>query len=85
MPTTISSVNFQGNSGYVDSDVDGIKLFVDASNGKLASNGDNAQFNTGTKLQVPVKSAGDVVTVESHPYNFTEIKVGGTIYTDLTV
>ena len=85
VPATISSVNFQGNSGYVDSDVDGIKLFVDASNGKLASNGDNAQFNTGTKLQVPVKSAGDVVTVESHPYNFTEIKVGGTIYTDLTV
>ncbi len=85
VPTTISSVSFEGNSGYVDSDVDGIKLYVNATNGKFVSNGDNVQFNTGTKLQVPVKSAGDVVTVVSHSYNFSEIKVGGTTYTDLTV
>ena len=85
VPATLSSVHIEGGTGYVDSDVEGILLFVDATNGKFKSNGDNVQFNTGTKLQVPVKSAGDVVTVESHSYNFTEIKVGGTIYTDLTV
>ena len=85
VPSTLSSVNFEGNSGTVASDVEGIEMSVDATSGKFKANGNNVQFNAGTKLQIPVKAAGDVVTVKAHSYNFEEIKVGGTIYTTQTV
>jgi len=85
IPATISSVAIEGRTDNVASDVEGIQMVVDATSGKLSSNGDNAQFNKGTKLQVPVGSTTDVVTVVSHPYNFVSIKVGGTVYTDQTV
>jgi pectin methylesterase-like acyl-CoA thioesterase len=81
-----TNTNFsEGNTGYLDSDVSGIQLYVDATNnGKLKNNGDCAQFNTGTKLHVPVGSTTDVVTVVAHAYNFANIKIGGTVYTTLT-
>lgn len=73
-----SSTNFEGVSADLQSNVDGIVLHVDATNGKFAvSDSKNyAQFNQSTVLQVPVKSANDVVTVKSFPgqYNYT---VGG--------
>ncbi|MBO4827638.1 MAG: hypothetical protein J5506_10500 [Prevotella sp.] len=84
IPSTIANVHIENGTGTVASNVEGIELFVDATKGKLASNGDNAQFNKETIIQVPVKSAGDIVTVASHSYNFTEIKVGGSISTSLT-
>ena len=85
IPATISSVAIEGRTDNVASDVEGIQMVVDATNGKLSSNGNNAQFNAGTKLQIPVGSTADVVTVHSHEYNFVSIKVGGTVYTDQTV
>ena len=83
-PVTIGDVHIEGDTGLVPSDVDGIALFVDATNGKLKSNGDNVQFNKGTIIRVPVVSSNDIVTVVAHPYNFTEIKIGGNIYTTET-
>ena len=80
VPATIANVHIEGSTGTVASDVAGIELFVDASKGKLKSNGDNVQFNQGTIIRVPVISSNDVVTVMAHPYNFTEIKIGGNIY-----
>jgi hypothetical protein len=79
-PTSLASVHIEGTTGTVASSVEGIELFVDATNGKLASNGDNVQFNKGTILRVPVVSSNDIVIVIAHPYNFTEIKIGGNIY-----
>ena len=79
-PTSLASVHIEGTTGTVASSVEGIELFVDATNGKLASNGDNVQFNKGTILRVPVISSNDIVIVIAHPYNFTEIKIGGNIY-----
>ena len=81
VPATIANVHIEGSTGTVTSDVDGIELFVDAAKGKLKSNGDNVQFNQGTIIRVPVISSNDVVTVVAHPYNFTEIKIGGNIFT----
>ena len=81
IPASIANVHIEGTTGTVASDVDGIELFVDATSGKLKSNGDNVQFNNGTILRVPVISSSDVVTVVAHPYNFAEIKIGGNIYT----
>ena len=77
LPEGIRSTSIQKTTGNVASTVEGITMYVDATSGKLAgrTNGD-AQFNSGTILQVPVKSAKDVVTVTSYPgyHNYT---VGG--------
>ncbi|MBR1688520.1 MAG: InlB B-repeat-containing protein, partial [Prevotella sp.] len=65
------ATNFQGNSGTLQSTVEGIVMKVDATSGKLYSIGrNNAQMNPGTILKVPVFSTKDVVTVEGYPgYN----------------
>ncbi len=71
-----TATNFEKKTGTVASTVEGITLYVDASSGKLKGRDTDAQFNSGTILQVPVKSAKDVVTVTSYPncHNYT---VGG--------
>ena len=62
-----ASTNFEGKTGDLKSNVDGVVLHVDATNGKLNAEKNNyAQFNQGTILQVPVKSVNDVVTVKSY-------------------
>ncbi|WP_081657687.1 pectinesterase family protein [Prevotella sp. AGR2160] len=85
IPSTITSVAVQGRTGVVASDVDGILLTVDATNGKLAarSNGD-AQFNSGTIIQVPVKHAKDEVTVVSDGAAYTNYTIGGIEATEVT-
>ena len=62
-----AATNFQGKTGDIASTVDGIMLHVDATKGKLKGRDTDAQFNQGTILQVPVKSAKDIVTVTSYP------------------
>ena len=76
-----TATNFQGKVGDITSTVDGILLHVDATNGKLKGRTTDAQFNTGTILQVPIKSAKDIVTVTScHGYhNYT---IGGIAATE---
>ena len=76
-----AATNFQGKVGDITSTVDGILLHVDATNGKLKGRTTDAQFNTGTILQVPVKSAKDIVTVTSCPsyHNYT---IGGIAATE---
>ena len=69
IPETIVNVNIQGaNEGDVASNVEGISLHVISNGGKLQYNSSGyAQFNANTTIQVPVKNAGDVVTVVSYP------------------
>lgn len=76
-----TATNYQGKVGDITSTVDGILLHVDATNGKLKGRDTDAQFNTGTILQVPVKSAKDIVTVTSYPgyHNYT---IGGVAATE---
>lgn len=76
-----AATNFQGKVGDITSTVDGILLHVDATNGKLKGRDTDAQFNTGTILQVPVKSAKDIITVTSYPgyHNYT---IGGVAATE---
>lgn len=63
--TTMEGTN--NSSGTFESDVEGIELYVDATNGKFGPNGDNVQFNAGTILRIPVISTKDVVTVTGYP------------------
>ena len=65
---------FQGNSGNVASDVDGIGLTVDATSGKFDSQNrtGDAQVNSGTIIKIPVKNAKDKVTiVGNYQVNYT--------------
>lgn len=82
-PTGIcESTNYQGVTADIPSDVEGVLMHVDATNGKLNCVGrNNAQFNQGTVLQVPVKSAKDVVTVKAYP-GYASYSVGGVAATE---
>ncbi len=62
------ATNYQKVTADIPSTVEGIVMHVDATNGKLYCIGrNNAQFNQGTKLQVPVKSTRDTITVKAYP------------------
>lgn len=76
-----TAANFQGNEGDLASTVEGITMHVNATQGKLKGRTYDAQFNTGTILQIPVKSANDVVTVTSYP-NYHNLTVGGKAATE---
>ena len=57
-----TAANFQGNEGDLASTVEGITMHVNATQGKLKGRTSDAQYNVGTILQIPVKSAKDVVS-----------------------
>ena len=62
------STNYQGVEADIASDVEGVAMHVDATNGKLYCVGrNNAQMNPGTILRVPVSSTDDYVTVVGYP------------------
>ena len=71
-----SAATFEKNTGNIPSTVEGVSLYVDATNGKFKNNGNNVQFNQGTILQVPVKSTRDIVVVENYP-GYKAYTVGG--------
>ena len=71
-----TAANFQGNEGDLASTVEGITMHVNATQGKLKGRTSDAQYNVGTILQIPVKSAKDVVTVTTYP-NYHNLTVGG--------
>ena len=76
-----TAANFQGKEGDLASTVEGITMHVNATQGKLKGRTSDAQFNTGAILQIPVKSANDVVTVTSYP-NYHNLTVGGKAATE---
>lgn len=80
VPASIASVVYQNTTGSVLSNVSGVSMFVDATSGKLQANGDNAMFNAGTKLHIPVVSTLDVVTFTPHPYNYKGVTIGDDDY-----
>ena len=71
-----TAANFQGKEGDLASTVEGITMHVNATQGKLKGRTSDAQFNTGAILQIPVKSANDVVTVTTYS-NYHYLTVGG--------
>ena len=76
-----TAANFQGKEGDLASTVEGITMHVNATQGKLKGRTSDVQFNTGTILQIPVKSANDIVTVTSYP-NYHNLTVGGKVATE---
>lgn len=78
VPASLSDVALEGSIGELASTVDGVSLYVDATNGKfnVKDRSSDAQVNQGTIIRVPVKSAKDIVTVTSYP-NYHNYTVGG--------
>ena len=76
-----TAANFQGKEGDLASTIEGISMHVNATQGKLKGRTSDVQFNAGTILQIPVKSANDVVTVTSYP-NYHNLTVGGKAATE---
>ena len=78
IPATLSDVALEGNTGEVASDVEGVSLYVDATNGKFNAKDRDAdvQVNEGTVIRVPVKSARDIVSVTPSP-NYGNFTIGG--------
>ena len=60
----------QNNTGYYNG------LYIDASTGKLATSGDKAQFNGGTKIVVPV-TGRCTVSVEAYSGMYALYTIGG--------
>lgn len=76
-----TAANFQGKEGDLASTVEGITMHINATQGKLKGRTSDVQFNAGTILQIPVKSANDVVTITSYP-NYHNLTVGGKAATE---
>ncbi|MCD8291903.1 MAG: pectinesterase family protein [Prevotella sp.] len=82
VPEGIKATAIENGTGTIESTVDGITMYVDASSGKLNSadryeqGATDAQFNSGTIIRVPVVSTSDVVTVVGYP-NYSYYTIGG--------
>lgn len=87
IPATLTGTSIQKTSGEVASTIEGVNLYVDATNGKFAVRDGDVQINTGTIIRVPVKSGKDVITVTAYPncHNFTIAgKIVNNDYTEYT-
>ena len=61
---------FSGSSesGEVESiEKNGLKMIVEANGASFRNNGDNIQVRTGAVFKIPVRSAGDLITVVGYP------------------
>lgn len=65
--------------GWLSAD-NGISMYVDASNGKLAENNGKAQFNANTRLLVPVYGTDDEITVIGYPNGKTVMYTGFSVH-----
>jgi c-di-GMP-binding flagellar brake protein YcgR len=80
-----SFTEINGTVGTVESN--NVKLYVDATSGKLSPHGNSAQFNANTSIYVPVK-LGDkvkVVPFEAKYGNYTVGGVSGAVEEGVTV
>ena len=77
IPASLADVTIQGSTGEVASDVEGVSLFVDATNGKFAVRSSDVQINAGTIIHVPVNNARNVIAVTTYP-SYHDFTIGGT-------
>ena len=55
----------------------GLKMIVEANGASFRNNGDNIQVATGATFKIPVKNAGDLITVNGYPgYSYYTIAGG---------
>ena len=75
-----ATVAFSGSSeaGEVEAvEKNGLKMKVEANGASFRNNGDNIQVRTGAVFKIPVKNAGDLITVVGYPgYSYYTIAGG---------
>ena len=80
LPVGIRTTHIETTTGKVNSNIDGVVLDVDATSGKFGSGSNSqgyfVQINNSTVVNVPVRHAGDVVTVVAYPGQYV-YTVGG--------
>lgn len=70
--------DFNGTTGTVTAKSgEAVVLMVNASSGRLLARGSDVMMNANTKIQVPVVSTNDIVTVVSYP-GYHYYKIAGT-------
>ena len=65
------------------SDVEGISMNIVYNGGQIKNNDNSYYVGNGVEMQIPVKNAGDVVTVVGYP-GYYSYSVGGTDATEQT-
>ena len=82
IPKGIQSLDEIKATAIVNSDIDGIALTVDATNGKFdpRTNGD-CQINANTVIKIPVKTVKDVITVTNYSSDANQYNITYTIGT----
>lgn len=78
----IQSTSFERTTGTVNSNIDGIALTVDATNGKFAPRTDgDCQIIATTIIKIPVKTVKDVITVTNYSSDANQYNITYTIGT----
>ena len=78
MQNAINAFSGSNESGEVESlEKNGLKMIVEANGASFRPNGDNMQIRTGAVMKIPVKNAGDLITVVGYPgYSYYTIAGG---------
>lgn len=84
IPTGITSMpEVYRSTQSIESNESGVSMIVVATGDQvLRANGNNAQFNTGTILYIPVVSTSDIVTFTPHPSGYSGVTIGEDDYDD---
>ena len=83
-----ATMAFSGSSeaGEVEAaEKNGLKMTVEANGASFRNNGDNIQVRTGAVFKIPVKNAGDLITVIGYPgYSYYTIAGGAELNNENT-
>ena len=78
--TLLMEFSGKTEAGEVEDVTSGLKMTVEANGASFRVNGDNMQIRKGAVLKVPVKNAGDLITVVGYPgYSYYTIAGGAEI------
>ena len=77
MQTAFMTLSGSNDAGEVEAiEKNGLKMVVEANGATFRANGDNMQVRSGAVFKVPVKNAGDLITVVGYP-GYSYYTIGG--------
>ena len=83
MQTALMAFSGSNESGEVEAlEKNGLKMKVEANGATFRTNGNNMQIRKGAVFMIPVKSAGDLITVKGYPGYSQYTIAGSDILTD---
>ena len=67
LQTALMEFSGKTEAGEVEDANSGLKMIVEANGATFRANGDNMQIRKGAVMKIPVKNAGDLITVNGYP------------------